>query len=67
MFDNQARVYTKCNCGQTTVLIKHWHGSVPPGGILCSKCNAVLDFIRFRHAYTGARWADRFYRKLRGV
>jgi hypothetical protein len=66
MWDNNERVYTKCNCGQINVMHKGWHGPCPTGAVLCSKCNAQLPFITFRHAYTGARWADRFYARLRG-
>jgi hypothetical protein len=66
MFDNDERVYVRCCCGQHTVLIKNWHGPCPNGCVLCSRCGSQLPFITFRHAFTGARWSDRFYARLRG-
>ena len=65
MFDNAERVYVRCSCGTHVVLVKNWHGPCPNGGITCPKCSWQLPFFTFRHAYTGARWADRFYAAIK--
>lgn len=62
MFDNRERLYTTCpDCAKRSVLVKNWHGPRPTGGVLC-ECGTVLLFARFIHAFTGARWADRWYK-----
>ena len=74
MFDNRIRVYATCpSCNTRVVLVKNWHGPTPNGGIRCDgnfksdppHCAQVLPFAQFKYAFTGARWADRFYRQGR--
>ena len=67
MFDNQERVYANCKgCDVIHVMVKTWRGGTPKGAIRCD-CGADLPFTVFRHAYTGARWAQRWYDDMRAL
>ena len=57
MFDNRRRLGAICkSCDQRIRLIADRNGLLPPGGMRCPKCEAVVGFEEFRFNLGTPRW-----------